>query len=891
MSELVVADRWRTRGVVLYLVLASIEGVAALIYLISIPGDAQNAWWLGLSKTRLAMAAVLFVGTAMFLGLTFKVWRDPVWRGRFLLSVQKTLDFKALYFGLILTLFIGGVAAGHLVWLASVLTDQFVQGYLQRLAPISLWVGLLSWQTIIILPLLRFGSPYFGETSQRKVLKASLMVLGVLFLLWAVIAVTGIGVIPDIIHWEPPGVPVQAVQVWGIWLLAVLYLLIGEGFSSKALPSFVKLKWFDLLVSFLIWIAAFWAWNDAPLPPAYFAPKPRAPNFEIYPFSDAASYDITAQRLLIGAGFPGIPQKPYYSVFLALAHALVGDDYEGLIRFQVGVLALMPVLVYWLAKTLHHRVSGLLAALFLIVREVNAFALSSEIRISHAKLLLSDMPTALGLILLAWLLILWLQKPQQRRWYPILLGGVLGILLLFRQQIVVLVGVVLVLLVILFLRRFRLALVNVGLFLLGVVLAVSPWLLRSYQLSRRLALSNQSQEAYHLRLYALEPGGTLLEPLPEESDADFQTRVAEYVYDYALRNPGKIARFISAHFAHSQVETLLSLPMYPWLVQNPNTILFNYQMGDWQRLWDQCCSIQTYLAAMPFWDQWEGDLLLEHKVALIGNLALLAIGLGVAWVRRDLVGWIPLLISLAYNFSTSLGRISGWRFLIPVDWVLYLYFAIGLGQLTLWLASYISHSPSFSPSAGVEQPTLRRFSRLEVEYGGILRPILLTGGIFLILGLVPLLLERGIQPSYAPLTKAATLDLLEEEGVFEQVLWLDDELLQQYLADEGVVVLHGRALYPRYYPVGEGESGGGWPAYAPREYSRLGFSVISAGLDQVLLPLEFAPSEFPNASDVVVIGCKEGDLVDALLVLFEDGDLPPLVRSPQTALVCPFPSP
>jgi hypothetical protein len=67
----------------------------------------------------------------------------------------------------------------------------------------------------------------------------------------------------------------------------------------------------------------------------------------------------------------------------------------------------------------------------------------------------------------------------------------------------------------------------------------------------------------------------------------------------------------------------------------------------------------------------------------------------------------------------------------------------------------------------------------------------------------------------------------------------------------------------------------GWAAYASRDYNRLGFFLMGSIESHVVLALDGMPGSgsipaFPNASDVIIIGCPEDNYVDALAVVLLD---------------------
>jgi len=879
---------WRQRALLIYLLAAVLAGVAVFSYLLRIPGDASNAMVLGLSKTRLILALGLLAGIAFF-GFGFiKVGRDALWSQRFLDRSQAFLQRNFVYYLAIVILFLIGVICSHLIWLSTVLTDAFLLGYLLRLMPLILWLCFLSWGTIFLLPVLRYDIIEPGSTTQKLVLRLSMIIFGLLLVLWLIIALTGFGIIPDINGWDAPGAPVLPFQAWLAWLIAVIFFIVEGIFARTSGDTKKRQVWIDIVVSLLIYLCAVWVWTSAPLERAYYAPATRPPNFELYPYSDAAMYDSSAQRLLIGEGFAGIARKPLYVFMLAVFHAIAGQDYQAVSNLQVLVLATIPVIVYWLTKSLHTRFSGIVVAGLLTLRETNAIALSPNLRMVHSKILMSDMPVGLGIALLTWLFVTWLQDPPKRRWHPLLVGGVFGLSMLIRSNSVIMLAAILVILVIIFYRKPLNGLFNVALFFLGLALTIIPWMLRSYQMTGRATFNDPRQVAYHAELYAHDVGGFKLPQLPGETEKEYLDRLNQHVVDFTLENPGNVAGFIIPHVLNNQIGSLLNLPMSPWLVQNPNTMAFNYQLGDWPRLWDECCLAHNYVEQMPFWERgWYENLTNEIKLMLAVNLLLIAIGLGVAWMNWGIVGWIPLAMTLAYSLSTAAARFSGWRFALPGDWVTFMYYAIGVGQLSMWAIAYLSGKPRLGEVFPKSEPTWQQVDHMQKKSAGLLRPGIMVGLILLIAGYLPLIVEQSIQPQFSPLTDNDRFTLLEESEIPESISWGDESDLNEYLSSDQAVVLRGKAFYPRYDPAGEGESGTGWPAYSPRNYDRLGFILIGPSEAHVVIALDEPPAYLPNAAEVLVLGCETDDIVEALAIHVREENGLLLVRSPQTPLICP----
>jgi hypothetical protein len=845
-----------------YLLSALLGCLLSLGLLFQNLSESQSAILFGLSKIRLLLALGLLLWGAGLAFILRKTKTDSLWTEKFSQRLSGFLENGFVYALTLMLSLIVFLLASQLWRLSQISPDPYMQGYLGRLEPVLVLVGLLGLQNLILLPFVRYDR--VDNILPPKLLRIALTCFAGILFFSGLIAFTGIGIEPDLIGWDPPGVPLLAVQVWLIWGIGLLFV----GFES--LYSHRRSMLIDLLVSLAIWGTATFLWGGQPLSADYFALEPSAPNYEFYPYSDAATHDVMAQGLLIGEGYPGIARKPLYAAFLALLHGIAGQDYTDVVILQVMVIAFLPVGLYWLAKSLHLRSSGVIAALFIILRERNALILSGTLGVSHVKLLMSDLPATLGIVLLTLVILAWLRAPDRRRIFPLISGGVLGLLLLVRPQIAVFVPVALLGIMALFLKRPRMGALNIALFSLGLGLSLVPWLWRSYQISGQFALNDPAQNAFLTQQYSRTPGQGRLRPLPGESQGEFSQRVDAYLSDFIVSNPGYVAAFVSSHFAHNLVEMVVTLPMSPWVVQDATSDLFPYWSQQRPRLWKACCSLKAYVHTQPFWDQWAGAMSVEMAVSLLINLAVLAIGFAVVLTNNGLVGWLPLGVGLVYVVSTSLGRYSGWRLLLPADWVLSLYFSIGLGQTAQWLLGFYAGQPM----AVMRQENLGISplspGKLRDYRSGIAFSI-----VFLILGFSPLLIERFVPQKYEQLTKA------------DVAKYFDDlPGMENFLDEENGVLLYGRALYPRFYKADQGEPGGDWPAFSPRPYSRLGFVLIGPRDAHVVLSADETPIFFPHASDAIVFGCPADERIQAKLVVLSTEDGYTLVPSSDIELSC-----
>jgi hypothetical protein len=126
-------------------------------------------------------------------------------------------------------------------------------------------------------------------------------------------------------------------------------------------------------------------------------------------------------------------------------------------------------------------------------------------------------------------------------------------------------------------------------------------------------------------------------------------------------------------------------------------------------------------------------------------------------------------------------------------------------------------------------------------------------------------------------------DILNEEQL---------ETINQFI-DQGGEVIVGRAMYPRFFPAYQGEEAHE-ETFDPRTYPYLGFFIVGPASKFGVLPVQDFQGNFPNASDVLVVGCpgEEGSVL-AIGVYDNNGSLESIVmRSPMSPdLICPLEEP
>ncbi len=837
--------------------LSALEGLIALLAVASLPSDQDVRVVLGLSVGRLILLALMAAFILLFICLAL-LNLHSTWQAHWNKQMRADARWGSLLFIVLPIFAIISVYIPYLLKSSYLATgDVYYLAYFHRLWPFFVWGYLVSLQVWVIL-VWKGGFHWSALQAERSVLRAGIIVFLITLLMAIFVALSGIGITPDTVGWGTPAVALLEWQVLLSWLCAALFLVL---LLHHRWP-----RWADLVLAVGIWFLAAGVWLSVPTKPSLYATPGRLPNYEIYPFSDGAYYDLFSQSALIGNGFKGegIPARPMYVSLLTLFHLVAGQEYDLVIFVQTLLLAFFPVVLYFLGKELHSRPTGLLIALLAILREWNAaIALPFIYNGSSSKLFFADLPTALVISVWTLLAILWLKAPTHRMYLPILVGGVLGVAVLFRTQTILLLPLILLLALMVLHRYWRLWLISAGLMIIGFFLAVTPWLWRNAQITGQLIFDDPfSQVSVMADRYSLEGRDLRFQQQPGESISEFTDRANQEVLQFLRAHPGFVAHFIANHWLNAEISNLQILPL--------RNIL-----EEWKGL---------LIPTAPFWEWWDGTPGFLQLVLLLLYLSLVACGIGAAWFRAGWVGMVPLLVNLVYNASTAVARLSGNRFLLPVDWAAYVYAAIGLMEIAV-LVSYLlgvsSDRIAYLLIQRSPQPEGRTVPPLKWQ------PLIGIGTMILFIGFLPLIVAGFIPRRYPIQSQAEQVsELMHSMRQFDPSFDLSQ--LQVLLLDPQAQVIKGRALFPRYYPAGDGEPQTAKAGYAPLPFPRTLFLLASDEYNGlVMLKMLDPPAYFPNASDVIVVGCKTEKYLEAQVVLIpgEPGDL--LISDGELPSQCP----
>lgn len=829
-----------------FLLICGLESLSALIWLGLIPGDPKNGLLLGFSASRLVLMLVALSAAVLFLISIWIINRSNRWFSRIaVISGLTSQNFLFFCFGL---LALGITGWGFLVFLRAD-PGEATFAVFERLLPILSLVCVISLEFLFWLIYLRNRLNWNNIREYRSLGIMSLAVFLFLIIIAAVLAITRFGITPDEFFWGSPGVPLLSWQVISSGLIALAAFIAARLIKKP-------MDWKGDLVLFLVfWLGSYILWMSQPVPRSYFTPSPRAPNFEVYPYSDAGFYDYVSQSLLIGSGFLNgqIITRPLYAVLLAGFHTVVGQNYNGMIALQTVLLALFPAILYLLGKIIHCREVGIVMGSLAVWREMNLLAATPFTEVSNSKMLLTDSLTGVVLAgLVLWLV--WWQKKKANSWViPLVMGGYFGLMLLLRAQALVILPVIIALVLIIQRKHFKKAFAVSVIFTIGTIISLSPWLWRNYQLTHQIILDQPSQAALTAIRFTLstETMDTSLTTKPPQE-------VSAVVLRFVLNNPLFTLKFMAAHFLNNELSTLTVIPLKFNLI-DPRDNLF----------------IHT-----PFWLDGVKGLSIPQIILLVINLAIISAGIAYSYWKLKWIGLIPLLIHLAYSASSAVARISGWRFVQPVDWVGYLYFSIGLVSLIyglIRLFGFKKDEPeSITPISDVK--TGKKFPWMQLAGWAVC---------FFLLGAITPGVEWFIPQRYPLVDPRLIFDKFKQDPLVSQGEGVKDHL-KELSSQKNSTALWGRALYPRFYKIGQGEPGSGWMAYKAKDYARLGFMMVTPSGDyQVILPVETSPQSFPNGSDVMLVGCKKEGFIEAAAVLVKSASNTLYLSSQNNAFQCP----
>ena len=722
-------------------------------------------------------------------------------------------------------------------------------------------VGLLLYSMVLIL---LFFILFKGERSSRfidyRFLSITLLVIAIT---WLIISITKFGLEPDVAYWNVAAVPV-------LWFVLIFVLCVILLLSNHFDWISNKLSWFstskgekllEIIIIIAIWAVASFIWIKAPYSNSYFLTAPQAPDGHYWPSSDARLMDLGGQYLIIGGKLetPYFSEKPFYGLFLGILHFLFGQNYEIITNVQIIILALFPVFIYLLGKAFSNRILGIGLAIFAVSKELNAIFSTYKISVSNSRLMMTEFPTALVLVILAYVMVKWFKNKSSDKKYPVLAGILLGIAIFTRTNNVIVLFAVIAFVIIVMRKNIKIGFRQVGILLIAVLIVIGPWIIYNQINYGRDPLTWKIQEAIKNRFFKsntrgfneidlgsktvqveIQPrylGSHSNQSISSLNAYDFNYPESCFVFNNYNQNFNDQAQtentdfyksktsIVVGHLLNNQIKSLFVLPfqIYP------------------ARL--------TYVLDQEYWQEpvtWNGNMPAEGIIAFVVNLIILSFGLAFAWRHFGWTGLIPLIIQVSYHLSNALVRTSGSRYLVAVDWVVYFYFLLGIW----FLLQAVNLIPKVNPNIQKEQ----------TGYKNQFWIVLVIG---VVIGLLLPVLNITFPVRYTNETKEQVFERLPISRIEEETEF-NLEHIQSYYESPNSFFLYGRELYPEH---GENtEIPAGWAVT---------FTLLTPDQHQIILPYNREVTELiPAGEDFIVFGCKDpkNDMLIAHLGYFVQSD-------------------
>ncbi len=780
-----------------------------------LPSETKNIFLLGMSKNRLALCAgmavlLLFCLIAAILSFMRK-------ENRFSSGKAAGIAAWILAFGLILA---------RVFLLPPVGRTALERSLLERLTPLIYWGFAFVLLAALVLLLQKFQEMCRFQTGSVSALVWGAILLAAMTGALALALSTGIGLDPISGTFYRQGVSLLEGQL--IVPLLFLYLLLPLFMSLAPKTAGNKSETIlTVLAVILIWAAAVWQWQTTAFEGhSYFAPALRPPNNNFYPASDAENYDLLAQSLLLGNGFRNgmTVVRPLYAAFLALLHAIFGNNYMQLTNGQILLLALIPVIVFLIGKHLRFTAAGLTAAAWVIWREIYSIRLTPLVQVSNSRLLMSDLPTLLLVTLVVLFTVKW-YRYEKESLYALLCGGMIGTAMLLRTQCFVLIPAV-ILLFLCSAKKPSKKWLSILISIIGFAVVFGPWTIWGILHPNTTANADVSEGQYLQQLYRNAAGET-------DPNAD--------LWQVISTHPAETIRAVGAHFLNNEISSLLILPVR----------LVKPEEAD-----------QLFYEGDLFWYRENARQTIEENPPLISvYILIITFGLIAAIRKNRFAGMAPLVIHLVYNLGNAFAMTSGFRFLLPSDWIMLLYFAFGLAAVLEFIDRLFLFD--FKIPETSEASAELQSAEAAVKSSG--SGWVFTGAFLLlaVIGSVLPLCETLIPRRFPPKTQAQ-----------KEVEWIQSAEgngldLSKY-SGEQIVFLEGRAFYPRFYKAGEGDSGGSSSAKRGLDTDRLVWMFHDQRVHVLCCPLteeqvkDLSLTPVPDPLDVLLAGIQREDYIEVL---------------------------
>lgn len=709
------------KSLVIILGLSIFEGILSILATLLIPSDPKNAVIFGLSLNRIF---IIFFTLGILGWLIYYLINPALLIKTFMRCLKPE---RALYIlGFVSIILIG--VFWVTIWLPAAYLGKLEASFI-RVKPLISWVQLVILQLTLWLKFYLHSFSKLTKVSfpqKKPFLLFAVLLIGI----WLFMVITKIGLVKDTAFWNVAGVPISGIQFIFIFFFLIVYWFF-EYWPGNTQKKRLKEQYF-IIIPALIYIIAITIWGFTPMLKHYFSLEPTAPNFQPFPYSDSRHHDIGAISILRGQGifFKGYTDKPLYMVFLSLLHLIAQQDYVKLTWLHVIVLGLIPVMIYLLGRNYHSQILGIVLALMVIFQQRNAIILSYVIASANPKLFVTEVVMLLGMVILAVFTFLWLKTEDKK--LAIILGGTIGALSLIRMNPIFMLPLMVVLGFLLIRKRRRILLQQILLLIVGFMLVFSPWIVSGVNpegeswfiikimdvIKTRYSQENQTYNINEIVTVTKLSDNTQPLTTGYRATQNGHLKILPYVNNITddltnQKESSSIGLNISLmvnHFLHNISTSFLILPISLKLLNSKD------------------------ISREPFRVEgagWDGNFTIEQHVLILFNLIIIIIGLTESWTTHRWAGLVPLFIFLMYDLSLSFAMNSGSRYIVPINWVVFFYYAIGLIYLLkILLGFYQLLTPKEDKISSVNEFTPRFLAKTPL--------VVILVGLILLAAIVPI---------------------------------------------------------------------------------------------------------------------------------------------------------
>ena len=852
--------------------------IVCAVWLLKIPSGNEHPFLFGFSFVRILFFAC-FLLAGVLQSVVFFFSKPETLLARAIASVENLLKRKIwlIVFSVVLLIswYFAFLPVAHF---------SSNQALFTRLKPVIIWVFGQS--------ALGFYACLFdrGKNRLQKFKFGKQAILqGAFFLLfavgiWLLIARTKFGLTPDV-FWDNLGVPISLPQV----VLALLCTLIVFLITKKYLPN---RKHIEIYLFFLLWIIAAAVWISIPQNTSTFNPGPFLPNDEFYPNSDAQTYDTCALSSLLGQNYchfdKNAVSKPFYIAFLFILHLFSGNDYTLLMNLQVIFIALLPPVLFLIGRQLHSNLLGFLAAIFSIIKITNSIADSLVIwTVSNPKFMMSEPFLAVFIALFCLFFILWFKDPQNNKKYLYVSAVILGLSTLIRHNVWILLPVFVLVVFIKSIGNGWKKIYKSVMFIFIMVAAITPWAYRNVSLNLTPIASLDSLKyvvfgnRYGLEVVEFGDGNNnenstsipiiqeeinsedisknsnvdqtesdsenlvVKEPDTKKESQDLQGQNLIISNSPIIQEINRILFSTGNHFLHNILSVFLVLPVNYRTSTVEDTITKTWEINPWTRTWD-------------------GTLELDAQILMALNILILCLGIISLYRKSKIAYCIPLIIMVAYLAGVAFAKTSGGRYIVPVDWMVLIFYAAGL----LFIVEALGILGKINDDASLEIDSAEEIKGSSNKTATLLLAIFLGIGIFIPVS------ENIFPERHFPQTYAEFLNEVKQNGYEMDADYFSIVEVEKFLEEENAIFIAGQGFYPKLLDPADENATEFFPTYLHEPYTLL-FTLLNEKMSMpVYLPISTNQISFPNGATVSILGCKEDSgQIQALSIMFLDGNV------------------